>query len=407
MEKSNLKNLKIKTKLKALALSAVTLVTGISCGKSNEVKAPEQESSIIMEAETNTKPNKNTIESTVDNMIKEKGTKETKENNYVENYNYENEENNYVEEETNLETTEAKTENKTEAPSKVYEEEIVIPKKGANKVHSSNPSATTTKIKNSDIKVTTTKSHTQHPTTTKKVTTTQKHTTVKVTTKPVTTTVKVTEPPVVTQPPRTDYNKYDLLSGDPAVAAKAFEKLSSELRDELYSYYIVRGDWGVTNGADQAKVILAILNYNQGISPEALASDEALGKFSKDDLIKSCKEANIPETQYFYESKIDMHKYVIDEDTANYLEDITNKYFDWKNGNQEEMNAELKEYFKNCNAFNTENVDNFNIFYIMERISLNKIGEYEYGGELDTYIEKVIDPLYQSYEPYKGRSYSR
>ena len=396
MEKSNLKNLKIKTKLKALALSAVTLVTGISCGKSNDVKAPEQESSIIMEAETNTKPNKNTIESTVDNMIKEKETKESKENNYVENYNY-YEENNSVEEETNLETTEAKTENKTEAPSKVYEEEIVIPKKGANKVHSSNPSATTTQIKNSDIKVTTTKAHTQHPTTTKKVTTT----------KPVTTTVKVTEPPVVTEPPRTDYNKYDLLSGDPAVAAKAFEKLSSELRDELYSYYIVRGDWGVTNGADQAKVILAILNYNQGISPEALASDEALGKFSKDDLIKSCKEANIPETQYFYENKIDMHKYVIDEDTANYLEDITNKYFDWKNGNPEEMNAELKKYAEKYNALNMENVDNFHIFYIMSRISLTKIGEYEDCGELGEFIEKVVDPLYQSYEPYKGRSYSR
>ena len=386
MEKTNLKNLKIKTKLKALALSAVTLVTGISCGKSNDVKAPEQESSIIMEAETNTKPNKNTIESTVDNMIKEKETKESKENDYVENYNY-YEENNYVEDETNLETTEAKTENKTEAPSKIYEEEIEIPKKGASMTPNTNH--TTTKIKNSDIKVTTTRVNTQHPTTTtKKVVTTQRHTTAKpttvkiTTTKPVTTTVRVTEPPVVTEPPRTDYNKYDLLDSDPAVAAMAFEKLSSELRDELYTYYIVRGDWGVTNGADQAKVILAILNYNQGISPEALASDEALGKFSKEDLIKSCKAANIPETQYLYKNRIDMHKYVIDEDTANYLEDITNKYFDFKNGNPEGISSELKEYSKNCNVFNTENVDNFSVFYIMCRISGEKIGSYDYGIDI-------------------------
>lgn len=397
MEKSNLKNLKIKTKLKALALSAVTLVTGISCGKSNEVKAPEQESSIIMEAETNTKPNKNTIESTVDNMIKEKETKESKENNYVENYNYENEENNYVEEETNLETTEAKTENKTEAPSKVYEEEIVIPKKGANKVHSSNPSATTTKIKNSDIKVTT-KAHTQHPTTTKKVTT-----------KPVTTTVKVTEPPVVTEPPRTDYNKYDLLNGDPAVAAKAFEKLSSELRDELYSYYIVRGEWGVTNGADQAKVILAVLNYNQGISPEALASDEALGKFSKEDLITNRAAINLPYTQNIYQNRVDFSKYVIDDEFANRLNQITNEYIDWKNGNGEALDADLDVYFENCDVFNTENVSNFSEFYILCNIDAETFGAdmNEDGKELEIFDEKVLTPMYQSYQQYKGRSYSR
>ena len=415
MEKNKIRNLNIKTKLKALLLSGVTLLTGISCGKS-DVKAPEKDNSIVIEAETNTKTTKNTIESTVDNMIAEKETQENNTNDYVENYNYENEENNYVEDETNIEATEIKTEEKTEnkieAPSKVYEEEIVMPKKGASMTPSTNH--TTTKIKNSDIKITTTKAHTQHPTTTKKVTT-QRHTTAKpttvkiTTTKPVTTTVRVTEPPVVTEPPRTDYNKYDLLSGDPAVAAKAFEKLSSELRDELYSYYIVRGEWGVTNGADQAKVILAVLNYNQGISPEALASDEALGKFSKEDLITNRAAINLPYTQNLYQNRVNFSKYVIDDEFANRLNQITNEYIDWKNGNGEALNADLDKYCENCDVFNTENVSNFVEFYILCNIDSETFGEdmNEDGKELDIFDEKVLTPMYQNYEQYKGRSYSR
>lgn len=404
MEKNNLKNLNIKTKLKALALSAVTLVTGISCGKSNDVKAPEQESSIIMEAETNTKPNKNTIESTVDNMIKEKGTKESKENNYVENYNYENEENNYVEEETNLETIEAKTENKTEAPSKVYEEEIVIPKKGASITPSTNH--TTTKIKNSDIKVTTTKSHTQHPTTTKKVTTTQKHTTAKVTTtKPVTTTVKVTEPPVVTQPPRTDYNKYDLLSGDPATAAMALEKLSSELENELYRGCAIYRD-NEANPHEECKTAIAILNYGS-ISPEALAYDVALGNYSEEDLIKYSHALDFAAVERVTGARVDFNKYVLDGELANFINQVNNAWLDYENGNEEEFVNIADDY--DCNYYGIDHIKDYFITLAISRRHDYDLEE-EYSGVYSytcIYEDNIVKPMFNEYKPYIGKAYRR
>lgn len=406
MEKSNLKNLKIKTKLKALALSAVTLVTGISCGKSNEVKAPEQESSIIMEAETNTKPNKNTIESTVDNMIKEKGTKETKENNYVENYNYENEENNYVEEETNLETTEAKTENKTEAPSKVYEEEIVIPKKGASITPSTNH--TTTKIKNSDIKVTTTKAHTQHPTTTKKVTITQKHTTVKVTTKPVTTTVRVTEPPVVTEPPtipyeNRTYTKYDLMSGDPNAALFAYNRLANQLGKELFNGYLHETEYGVSMGYEEAGALIAALNYNQPLNIDALGNK--YNYESKEDFTKLADNMDLASYQCMYNSRVDFTKYVIDEDFGNYLNMISGQCINFVNGDEEPLLNEINSYFDN--VYN--GIDNYAKYYFMYNVK-NR-ADYCTQEEMEEarrlFFDNVSSYIYDKFEPHKSKTLAR
>lgn len=406
MEKSNLKNLKIKTKLKALALSAVTLVTGISCGKSNEVKAPEQESSIIMEAETNTKPNKNTIESTVDNMIKEKETKESKENDYVENYNY-YEENNYVEDETNLETTETKTENKTEAPSKVYEEEIVMPKKGANITPSTNHS--TTKIKNSDIKVTTTKAHTQHPTTTKKVTTTQKHTTVKVTTtKPITTTVKVTEPPVVTEPPtipyeNRTYTKYDLMSGDPNAALFAYNRLANQLGKELFNGYLHETEYGVSMGYEEAGALIAALNYNQPLNIDALGNK--YNYESKEDFTKLADNMDLASYQCMYNSRVDFTKYVIDEDFGNYLNMISGQCINFVNGDEEPLLNEINSYFDN--VYN--GIDNYAKYYFMYNVK-NR-ADYCTQEEMEEarrlFFDNVSSYIYDKFEPHKSKTLAR
>lgn len=411
MEKNKIRNINIKTKLKALLLSGVTLLTGISCGKS-DVKAPEKDNSIVIEAETNTKTTKNTIESTVDNMIAEKETQENNTNDYVENYNYENEENNYVEDETNIETTEIKTEEKTEnkieAPSKVYEEEIVMPKKGASMTPSTNH--TTTKIKNSDIKITTTKAHTQHPTTTKKVTT-QRHTTAKpttvkiTTTKPVTTTVRVTEPPVVTEPPRTDYNKYDLLSGDPAVAAKAFEKLSSELENELYRGYAIYRN-NESNPYEESKAAIAILNYGS-ISPEALAYDIALGSYSEEDLIKYSHALDFAAVEKVTGARIDFNKYVLDEEFANYINRVNNAWIDYENGNEDEFINIVDEY--NENRSGSEYIKNYFILLnISRRHDYNANEEYT-AVYSDTchYEDNIVKPMFEEYKQYAEKVYKK
>lgn len=405
MEKNKIRNLNIKTKLKALLLSGVTLLTGISCGKS-DVKAPEKDNSIAIEAETNTKTTKNTIESTVDNMIAEKETQENNTNDYVENYNYENEENNYVEDETNIETTETKTEEKTEnkieAPSKVYEEEIVMPKKGASMTPSTNH--TTTKIKNSDIKITTTRAHTQHPTTTKKVTT-QRHTTVKITTtKPVTTTVRVTEPPVVTEPPRTDYNKYDLLSGDPAVAAKALEKLSEELWQELYDGRGINRGY-LSNGRAESKVAIAILNYGS-ISPETLARDEALGNYSEEDLITYSHALDFEVVEQIVGTRVDFTKYMLDEDFANLINRTNAAWIDCENGDKEEYLNITNDYYENYYG------DNLIKDYYMTLAGASREGASAQKMEtlynlMDEYDNNIVKPMYNNYAQYIGNSYRK
>ena len=408
MEKNKIRNLNIKTKLKALLLSGVTLLTGISCGKS-DVKAPEKDNSIAIEAETNTKTTKNTIESTVDNMIAEKETQENNTNDYVENYNYENEENNYVEDETNIETTETKTEEKTEnkieAPSKVYEEEIVMPKKGASMTPSTNH--TTTKIKNSDIKITTTRAHTQHPTTTKKVTT-QRHTTVKITTtKPVTTTVRVTEPPV-TQPPtipyeRREYNKYDLMSDDPNVALFAHKNLTNQLGKELFNGYLHETEYGVSMGYEEAGALIVALNYNQPLNIEALGN--IYNYESKEDFIKLTDNMNLASYQCMYNSRVDFTKYVIDEDFANYLNMVSEQCFNYENGDIDPLLNEIDNYFK----YNSDGIDNYAKYYFM--CNEKSIADYCTPEEMEEarrmFVDNVSSYIYDKFEPHKSKTLAR
>lgn len=404
MEKNKIRNLNIKTKLKALLLSGVTLLTGISCGKS-DVKAPEKDNSIAIEAETNTKTTKNTIESTVDNMIAEKETQENNTNDYVENYNYENEENNYVEDETNIETTETKTEEKTEnkieAPSKVYEEEIVMPKKGASMTPSTNH--TTTKIKNSDIKITTTKAHTQHPTTTKKVTTTQRHTTAK----PVTTTVRVTEPPV-TQPPtipyeNRTYTKYDLMSDDPNVALFAHKNLAFQLGNELFNGYLHETSYGTTSGHAEAGALIVALNYNQPLNIDALGN--RYNYESKEDFIKLTDNMDLASYQCMYNSRVDFTKYVIDEDFANYLNMVSEQCINFVNGDEEPLLNEINNYFDN--VYN--GIDNYAKYYFMYNVKSR--ADYCTPEEMEEarrmFVDNVSSYIYDKFEPHKSKTLAR
>ena len=387
---------KLKFYTKTAVLAATTLVTGISCGSTEKQKIKLDKGSYVYEKEGNTENNieNNTIATTVQNMIKEKTeTKNDKESKKVNEYieNYEKYEADNDKNETNIEDktesksdnkTESKIENKTEA-SKENKTDSLKPIIGGHKVQS--PQVTT--IKNKDIHITTTKKITTAKPTTKKIITT--------------TTQRVTEPPVtqppVTQPPKTDYNKHDLLNSDSAISSKAFEKLSNELREELYGDCMVRGTWGVTNGADQAKIILAMLNYNQGISSEALS--EILGNISKDDVTEYGWELlNIPAIVNRYDGEVDFNKYIINDQFANSLNDATSKYRELENGNANPMCEMISSYAETCDFNNPDTINNPIEFCILACIGDEIDGFYEDEALYQYYIENVANPLCSSYE---------
>jgi len=225
---------------------------------------------------------------------------------------------------------------------------------------------------------------------------------------PVTTATTTTSAIVTTttQPPRTDYNKYDLLSSDPSVAAKAFEKLADELRNDLFKGWMIDDVNGISGGQNHAKVILALLNYNQGISPEALGTDIALGKYSLDDIIYYSQMMNLPQTQKRYGKTIDFNKYVIDENFANYLEDITNKYYEWQNGNAEPLVQLMKQYGETHDVITLSNISNYTELCITFFVE-DEMDNYDETGDRNLFNEQVIVPMYESYEQYKGYSYTR
>ena len=192
------------------------------------------------------------------------------------------------------------------------------------------------------------------------------------------------------------YSKYDLLSDDTEKAAQAFKSLSAQLRDEMYGYYIVRGSWGGSNGADQAKVILATLNYNQGIAPKVLASDKALGTYSQDELIQYCEALDIAGQRY---NGLNFNKYMLDEDLANYFTDLIAKYDDWRNGNQEPLIDELEQYNIKFELREPEKIENLIKTYMYTSIYYHTYGKPQ--SRLTKFLaNNLIKPMYQNYEQY-------
>lgn len=305
------------------------------------------------------------------------------------------------------EKTESKetTNNNGETVQTTTKGRFMTPTKAEKNNTSTTPVTTQSNTNNTTKNNTTTSVGTKTPVTTKATTTTTKAVQ--------TTTQRVTQAPVTTTtvPVKQNYTKYDMQNSDPEVAAKAFEQLADELREELFKgYYVSDESYGMTAGYEQSKIILAALNYyNGGISPETLAHNDALGKLSREDMEKYCINLDLPQEQYLYGSRVDFNKYVIDDDFADEIEKITDIYFDWKdNGNSETLEVQLDEYCKNNNYDCLESVGNFAEFYYMCTIDC----EYEsldYLNEThrNTLREHLIIPMYESYEQYKGQKYSR
>ncbi len=197
-------------------------------------------------------------------------------------------------------------------------------------------------------------------------------------------------------------SKYELLNPDSEIAAKAFGLLSDELRKELFNgYYVSDESYGMTAGYEQAKIILAALNYyNGGISPEALANNDALGELSREDMVKYCINLDLPQEQYLYGSRIDFNKYVIDDDFADEIERVTDKHFEWADGNVNPLEEEIDEYLKSNNYQCLENVDNFVEFYYLIKIAREYKHSNDDSSDRKTLRENVIIPMYESYEAY-------
>ena len=378
MEKSKIKNLKIR--LKAGVLTAVALIPGVSCGRNVEKQEPGANVSIETEANTEkntsniittttTKGNKTTTNTFV--------TESTNNNGYVNN----NKNNGHVDNTTNSNTnsTETKTENKT------------------NPTHQNTTQKTTTvKIKNSDIKVTNTKANTQKPTTQKPVETTAKPTTQK----PVeTTAVKVTEPPVTTVPYfKREYTKYDITSDEPEAAYYALNKLSSQLAKEMFNGYIYK----TFSDVEAATAIIIALNYNQDINYDALG--ELFQYKTQDDFKNQCDELDLASLQYRFGSQVDFSKYVIDDNMAYFINNISSEYREYMNGNTEPLTNEMNNYFDN----NSDYIDDYVKYYFMcntKRTMGMEESEIDYARQL--YFENVLSPMYDQFISNEHRVFVR
>lgn len=360
MEKSKIKNLKIR--LKAGVLTAVALIPGVSCGRN--VGKQEPGANVSIETEANTEKNTSNIITTTTT----KGNKTTT-NTFVteptNNNGYVNNNNNYVDNTTNSNTnsTEAKTENKTNPTT-----------------HQNTTQKTTTvKIKNSDIKVTTTKANTPAPTT-----------------QAPTTTIKVTEPPVQTTrveyrsiSDRTDLTKYDIISDDELDAKTELLNLSTELANELFYGSSQTNQHGTMPASTAACMIIVNLNYNQNVNIKALGDIFDCSK--QQDFIKYSDNMNLAYYQYIKGNKVDFTKYTIDEDLGNYINYITDKYFEYRDSNDmEQLNEELNAYFENNAPY-----DNYAKYYFMcnTKNSQNEASD-EMNEARQIFIDGVTNPLY-------------
>ena len=215
-------------------------------------------------------------------------------------------------------------------------------------------------------------------------------------------TTTVTIQPVIK---KENYTKYDLLDANPEIAAKAYERLSEELCKELLDGKAFYSEYGSTGGKDEAKVMLAVLNRNQGISMEMLARPEALGNYTEDEIVLfSGLDASSAILEDMAGTTVDYTKYVLDEEYANFMNNTSRAFKEYQKGNFDEYN-EISENYFNLNQFD----DYVKCYYMV--LNDNMSNKYTSDETVDytknMYIENIIKPLYESYAPYKGHSYNR
>ena len=284
-------------------------------------------------------------------------------------------------------------------------EEVTEPKTEI-KTEPKTEQVTTTKVNNNNIKTTTTQVTTKPVNTTKAVQTTAKPvvTTVQTTAKPIVTT-QATQPP--TKPIKTSYNKYDLLDQDPEVAAAAFERLSNEMWKELYKDTAINMSGRFTNGYPECQAVLAVLNYGEGINPEAIADISNLGNYSWEELVDNSRIINFAQIEEATGGKVDFNKYMLNEEFASFINRTNNAWLNYKNGNTSEFDSISDDFFENLNLGSNESYIKLNYMIQAENTLRGAASEDDLIEAQRLYEENIINPLYDSYSQYIGRSYKR
>lgn len=265
---------------------------------------------------------------------------------------------------------------------------------------------TVTTAKETTKKITTTQAKKTEPAQPKQTqpVQTQPKQTQPVQTQPIQTQPPVTQPPV-TQPVVTTipysertYTKYDITSDDPEIAINAFEQLAEDL--DIFNGYVHQNQYGGTLGGWETYGILIALNHNQNINPEAL--NYFFEYDSEEEFEKYCDNIDLAYYQALYGSNIDFRKYVIDENLANFINNVSKQYKDAQNGNRGPLDNTINSYF----AANSESIDDYVKYYFMTctKDEYNDYNSDEMNYARELYFENVVKPVYHNF---KGRNYTR
>lgn len=241
--------------------------------------------------------------------------------------------------------------------------------------------------------------------TTTTTTSTTSTTTTTTTTRPVTTTAKVTLPPnvhtvvaYISDSVKTNLTKYDITSEDELDAKTALENMSMELAQELFNGNSQYNQYGVLPGIDAAYAIIVNLNYNQNINIKALG--DRYDCIHLDDFEKNIDNMNLSLYQYLYGTRVDFTKYTLDEELGQYINEVTDKYLDYKNKkNIDSLYEEFDDFFEN-----NEPYDNYAKYYYM----VNTKNESNYNSDemnkaRQIFFDNVTHPLYDKISQNMGK----
>ena len=177
------------------------------------------------------------------------------------------------------------------------------------------------------------------------------------------------------------YTKYDLLNPDTAVAAAAFRELASELCRELYNGYG--------------------LNHDQGIRPEVLASEDALGGYTEEEVFNYSHTVSFGFLERATGSRVDFTKYMLNTDLAEFINTMNELWRNYMDGDKSPYNEAAIAYYSNNNYNNIDQIDDYLKFYYMAASDYNTfddiVDEYSVDIIRTLYDERIVRPIYESY----------
>ena len=214
----------------------------------------------------------------------------------------------------------------------------------------------------------------------------------------------VEQKPVVTSPPATKpvpttipysertYTKYDITSDDPEIAINALEQLACDM--DLFNGYVHQNQYGGTLGGRTIYGIIIALNYDQNINPEAL--NYYFEYESEEEFKQYCDNIDLAYYQSLYGSNIDFRKYIIDENLANFINNVSKQYKDARNGNRTALDNTINSYF----AANSESIDDYVKYYFMTctKDEYNDYNSDEMNYARELYFENIVKPIYHSFK---------